>query len=382
MDKLSRFLDERATNGLLRRLTPQEERHTPAHAVREGCAYVDFCSNDYLGLSAHPALVQAAIDALRRYGVGAGASRLMSGDLRIHHELEEATAAFKGTPRALVFNSGYQANLGLIAALADRHDVIFADQLCHASQLDGALLSRAKLIRYRHNDPGHLAELLAKHRAGFDRALILTETVFSMDGDLAPLAELVAVKEQYDGLLVVDEAHATGVFGPRGRGCVAAAGLTDRVEVIMGTFSKGLGGFGAYVAANATIIDYLINAARSFIYSTALPPAVIAANLAAIRLCQDGLDLGPALLATADRFRAALRAQGWATGGASQIIPLHIGDPHAAVALADRLREHHLLTLPIRPPTVPQGTARLRLSLSAAHTEAHLRQVLEALGHG
>ncbi|MHB8782241.1 MAG: aminotransferase class I/II-fold pyridoxal phosphate-dependent enzyme, partial [Desulfobacteria bacterium] len=281
------FLDERERRQLLRRLVPSSGR-APALAVRDGREYVDFSSNDYLGLSSHPALVAAAREALDRYGVGSGASRLMSGDLAIHHELEDSVAVFKGSEAALVFNSGYQANTGIIPALFGRRDAVFADQLCHASQLDGALLSRAKLLRFRHNDPEHLDRMLEKHRGAFERALVMTESVFSMDGDLAPLAALLAVCRRRRCLLMVDEAHATGVFGPQGRGCVEAEGLAGQVDLVMGTFSKALGGFGAYLAASRTVIDYLVNTARSFIYSTALPPPVIAADLAALRLCLSG----------------------------------------------------------------------------------------------
>ncbi|MBE0605818.1 MAG: aminotransferase class I/II-fold pyridoxal phosphate-dependent enzyme, partial [Deltaproteobacteria bacterium] len=221
MDDWKDFLDERERRQLLRRLVPSSDR-APALAVRGGREFVDFSSNDYLGLSSHPALVAAAREALDRYGVGSGASRLMSGDLAIHHELEDGVAMFKGTEAALVFNSGYQANTGIVPALFGRRDAVFADQLCHASQLDGALLSRAKLLRFRHNDPEHLDRMLAKHRRAFERALVMTESVFSMDGDLAPLADLLAVCRRHRCRFMVDEAHATGVFGPQGRGCVEA----------------------------------------------------------------------------------------------------------------------------------------------------------------
>jgi len=224
MEGWKQFLEERERRQLLRRLVPSSGR-APALAVRDGREYVDFSSNDYLGLSSHPVLVAAAREALDRYGVGSGASRLMSGDLAIHHELEDSVAVFKGSEAALVFNSGYQANTGILPALFGRRDAVFADQLCHASQLDGALLSRAKLLRFRHNDPEHLDRMLVKHRGAFERALVMTESVFSMDGDLAPLSALLAACRRHRCLLMVDEAHATGVFGPQGRGCVEAEGL-------------------------------------------------------------------------------------------------------------------------------------------------------------
>ncbi|HEY3415442.1 MAG TPA: 8-amino-7-oxononanoate synthase [Armatimonadota bacterium] len=378
MEELARFLEQRKEERLLRRLSPLAWR-APARAATGDQEYIDFSSNDYLGLSAHPALIRAAQDALVKYGVGAGASRLMSGDLDIHHALEEAVAAFKGAEAALVFNSGYQANTGLLPALVDRHDVIFADSLSHASLLDGAVLSRAKLIRFRHNDMDHLADLLHEQRASYTRALLVTESVFSMDGDRAPLRELVALKERYHCRLLVDEAHATGIFGPQGRGCVEADGLTGQVEFVMGTFSKALGGFGAFLASTQLVKDYLVNAARSFIYSTALPPAIIAANLAALQVCRDEPSLGKKLLLKADRFRKALQREKWKTGGESQIIPVLVGESARALALSAKLAECGFRVLAVRPPTVPEGQARLRFSLCSAHNSTHLIKVLEAL---
>src|SRR5512139_1118796 len=347
MEGWKEFLEERERRELLRRLSPSASR-APAVAVRGDREYVDFSSNDYLGLSSHPALVRAAREALERYGVGAGASRLMSGDLAIHHELETAVAEFKGCGAALVFNSGYQANTGIVPALFGRRDGIFADQLCHASQLDGALLSRAKLLRFRHNDPEHLERLLGKHRAGFGRALVMTESVFSMDR--APLAALLEASRRHRCFLMVDEAHATGVFGPQGRGCVEAEGLAGQVDLVMGTFSKGLGGFGAYLAAARTVVEYLVNSARSFIYPTALPPAVIAADLAALRLCLAGETRGEELLRRAAAFREALRANGWTVGGESQIVPVVAGGSARAVAPSRGLGGRGYLARPGRPP--------------------------------
>jgi len=379
MEGWKEFLEERGRLHLLRRLSPSEDRR-PGVAVRGGREYVDFSSNDYLGLSSHPALAAAARVALERYGTGTGASRLMSGDLAIHHELEEEVAAFKGTDAALVFNSGYQANTGIVPALFGRHDAVFADQLSHASQLDGALLSRARLLRFRHNDPEHLSALLAKHRGAFRRALVMTESVFSMDGDRAPLFPLLDACRRHRCLFMVDEAHATGVFGPEGRGCVEAVGLAGEVDLVMGTFSKALGGFGAYLAASRTIVDFLVNSARSFIYSTALPAPVIAADLAALRLCLGGKTRGAELLRRSAEFRDALRANGWTVGGDSQIVPVVVGGSARAVDLSCRLADRGYLALPVRPPTVPEGAARLRFSLTAAHGDPQVRGVVEALG--
>ncbi len=379
MEDWKEFLEERERLQLIRRLSPSEERR-PGVAVRGGREYVDFSSNDYLGLSSHPALVAAARGALERFGMGAGASRLMSGNLSIHHALEEEVAAFKCAEGALVFNSGYQANLGIIPALFGRGDLVLADRFCHASQLDGALLSRATLLRFRHNDPGHLSDLLGKHRGRYRRCLVMTESVFSMDGDRAPLSSLVEISRGYRCLLMVDEAHATGVFGPQGRGLIEAEGLAGQVDLVMGTFSKALGGFGGYLAASRTVVDYLVNSARSFIYSTALPAPVIAANLAALRLCLSGEADGAELLRRASAFRDTLRAEGWVVGGDSQIVPVVVGDSGRAVSLSGYLADRGFLVLPVRPPTVPEGSARLRFSLTSAHADDRLEGVLEALG--
>ena len=379
MDELTRFLEQRDARQIRRRLSPLDGR-APGRATIDGREYVDFASNDYLGLSAHPAVVASARDALARYGVGAGASRLMSGDLKIHHELEEDVAAFKGTEAALVFTSGYQANTAVIPALVDRHDVIFADGLSHASLLDGVLLSRAKLFRFRHNDPDDLAVLLERHRGQYSRTMVVTESIFSMDGDRAPLRQLVELKNRYQCRLYVDEAHATGVFGPHGQGCVGADGLTGQVDFVMGTFSKALGGLGAYLASSRLVVEYLINAARGFIYTTALPPIILAANLAALRVCLEEPGLGAALLEKAARFREALRARGWDARGVCQVVPVVVGESARALDLSGALAARGFRVMAVRPPTVPEGAARLRFSLCTAHTDAQLQAVLEALG--
>jgi len=378
MEELVEFLAERKAAHTLRVLSPLTDR-APGRATQDERDFVDFSSNDYLGLSAHPAVVEAAQQALTRYGVGAGASRLMSGDLEIDHQLETELAAFKGTEAALLFNSGYQANTGILPALVNRHDAIFADHLCHASLLDGVQLSRAQLVRFRHNDANDLNSLLSKQRKDFKQALIVTESIFSMDGDRAPLARLVELKKRFQCGLYVDEAHATGVFGTHGQGCVDEDGLTDKVEFVMGTFSKALGGFGAYLAAPKLVIDYLVNTARSFIYTTALPPAIVAADLAALRVCREQPGLGAALLQRAASFRQALRDHGWTARGESQIVPVIVGKSSRAVLLSQELAKRGFRVLAVRPPTVPEGQARLRFSLCAAHTDAQLDAVLEAL---
>jgi 8-amino-7-oxononanoate synthase len=378
MDELIRFLEGREARQTRRQLAPLDGR-APGRVTLDGRDCVDFSSNDYLGLSAHPAVVAAAREALARYGVGAGASRLMSGDLALHHELEEAVAEFKGTEAALVFTSGYQANTAVIPALVDRHDAVFADGLSHASLLDGVLLSRAKLIRFRHNDPGDLTALLEKHRGKFTRALIITESIFSMDGDRAPLAEFVELKNRYDCRLYVDEAHATGVFGSHGQGCVGADGLTGQVDFVMATFSKALGGLGACLASSRLVVDYLVNAARGFIYTTALPPVILAANLAALSVCREEAGLGASLLERAGCFRTALRERGWDARGECQIVPVLVGESARALDLSAALAARGFRVLAVRPPTVPEGAARLRFSLCSAHTGEQLQAVLEAL---
>ena len=372
------FLRRREERDLLRRLSPADRR-APGVLWRDGREMVDFSSNDYLGLSAHPDVVEAARETLERHGAGSGASRLMSGDLALHHQLEAAIAELKGKEAALLVNSGYQANTGLIPALTGRHDAIFADRLCHASLIDGALLSRARLFRYDHNDADHLRRLLEDHRDEFQNALIVTESVFSMDGDLAPLEDLAELKETHGCEMLVDEAHATGVFGPRGAGLVEARGLTDRVEFVMGTFSKALGGFGAYVAADWTDVDYLVNSLRSFIYSTALPPSVVASNLAAVKLCREGHADGAELLRRAERFRADLNETGFDVRGESQIVPVMMGPSEEALGAGRELAERGFLAVPVRPPTVPRGEARLRISLCSAHTDRQLEDLKEAL---
>lgn len=378
MDRIKKYLSQRREEGNLRELQPVEARKKGS-IFQQQVRLIDFSSNDYLGLSRHPRLVQAAKQALKKHGVGAGASRLLSGDYRLHHELEEAVASFKRKESALVFNSGYQANLGIISSFAGKGDAVFSDVLCHASQIDGIILSRAAKFPFQHNDMDHLEELLKKERPKFDRALILTESVFSMDGDLAPLRELAELKERYNCLLMVDEAHATGVFGNEGRGRVDALNLNDRVDLVMGTFSKALGGFGAYLACSRHVTDYLINKARSFIYSTALPPAVIAANQAALDVLTEEPWRGPKLLSRAEKFRQSLNKAGWPVKGDSQIIPVMVGESKAALALAKGLRSKGFYVLPIRPPSVPEGTARFRFSLCYDHTRKDLNALAAAL---
>jgi len=372
---INSFLRERSRSGLLRVLRPAASRRAGMINIG-GREYVDFSSNDYLGLSNHPKILEASKKAIEEFGAGSPASRLLSGDLDIHHRLEEDIALFKNKEAALIFNSGYQANVGIISSIYSRKDAIFSDRLNHASILDGIMLSGSRLFRFDHNDTGHLEYLLKKERGDYEKALIVTETVFSMDGDRAPLRELVTAKERYDCRIMVDEAHATGLFGAKGSGLVEEAGLSDRVDLVMGTFGKALGGFGAYLASSKEMIEYLVNTCRSFIYSTALPPAVIGAGIAAIAVVAEEPERRRKLLKNAEYFRSSLAAMGINVKGSSQIVPMIIGDNDRAVELAGAFQEKGYWVLPIRPPTVPHGEARLRFSLTVDHEKAVLDRLL------
>ena len=355
MDFLKGRLAEQHAAGRHRQLQPLVERG----------GRLDFSSNDYLALSIHPEVVAAGREALTRYGAGVGAARLMSGNLALFHQLEEEVASLKECPASLVFGSGYLANVGIIPALVGRGDTVLTDRLDHASIYDGCRLSGARLWRFRHNDLNHLEELLRKSQDGGGRVLLAVESLYSMDGDIAPLPELVGLKERYSALLLVDEAHATGLYGRHGGGLVQEFGLADRVEVVIGTFGKALGCYGAYVAGSEILRDYLINRARSFIYSTGLPPAVIGAALAAVRLVRREPELRRRLAEQADYLKKCLIAEGLpGTPGPSQIIPIRVGESGQALELAEKCRQSGLLVTAVRPPTVPEGSARIRLSVT------------------
>ncbi|MDD5464827.1 MAG: 8-amino-7-oxononanoate synthase [Candidatus Omnitrophica bacterium] len=378
MAGIEEFLKERQEQGLFRRLKPASLR-LGGKIYFGNKEYVDLSSNDYLGLSGHPELKKAVIEATGKFGSASCASRLLSGDSELFHELEDAVAKFKGKEAGLVFNSGYQANVGIISSLFTRGDCIFSDRLNHASIIDGILLSQAKIFRFQHNDPGHLEALLKKERAKFKNALIITESIFSMDGDRAVLKEPVGLKEKYNCRIMVDEAHATGIFGENGSGVVEEEGLSAQVDLIMGTFSKALAGFGAYLATSKNIADYLVNTCRSFIYSTALPPAVIASNLASLKLVKDEPHRRKTLLSLAKMLRDKLQEKGFSPKGASQIIPLILGDNLRAVEFAKKVQERGYWALPVRPPTVPAGQARLRLSLSYDHNQETLNKLIDVI---
>ena len=370
-------LDERAALGLLRRQRTLQSPQAP-HIVVDGQPYLSFCSNDYLGLANHAQLIAALQQGAQQYGVGAGAAHLVSGHMQPHEELEHALADFVGKPAALLFSTGYMANLGIVQALVGKADTVFADKLNHASLNDAMLLSRASIKRYRHNDMTQLAQLLKQAKSG--RKLVITDAVFSMDGDVAPLPELLALCEQHDAWLLIDDAHGFGVLGEQGRGSLAHFGISSKRIIYMGTLGKAAGVFGAFVAAEQVVIDTLVNHARSYIYTTASPPALARALLASLRLIANGDALRGHLQGLISQLRSGLRGLPWTVmPSVTAIQPLLVGDNQAALNLSDELRERGIWVAAIRPPTVPQGTARLRITLSAAHSAADVTRLIEAL---
>ena len=335
------------------------------------------CSNNYLGLANHPAVREAATKAAVDYGAGAGASRLISGSMRLHRELEEQLAAFKGTDAALLFNSGYHANVGTITTLVGNGDAVFSDELNHASIIDGCRLSGACIRIYQHNDVEHLDALLAGTVAR--RRLVVTESVFSMDGDSAPLTAICDLAERYNAMVMVDEAHATGVVGPEGRGVIAAEGLQHRVAVQMGTLGKALGTFGAFVAGSRAVTDWLLNTARSFVYTTALPPPVVAAAAAALRIACTDAERRQRLHDNAEYLRSAFVQLGLRVGApGTHILPVFISDSEHAVRISERLLSEGVFVQGIRPPTVPAGTARLRVTPMSTHKAEDLAFAVDA----
>ncbi len=377
-DELEPGLARLAADGLQRRRRTLDSPCGPT-AVVDGRSRVAFCSNDYLGLAHHPAIVAAAQTAAARWGVGSGASHVVSGHLRPHAELEERLAAFVGRERALYFTTGYMANLAIAPALLERNDAIFADKLNHASLIDAALLARAEHLRYPHCDVDALASRLQRSQAR--RKLILTDAVFSMDGDLAPLPELFELAERYDAWLVVDDAHGFGVLGPGGQGSIAHCGLPPSPRLIlMGTLGKAAGVSGAFVAGDHRVIEWLMQRARPYIFTTASSPMIAAALLASLELIAAGDERRAHLRHLIARWQAGSRDLPWqALPSATAIQPLVIGGNDAAVSLAERLWAHGLWVPAIRPPTVPVGSARLRITLSAAHSAAQVDSLITAL---
>ncbi|PQO47976.1 8-amino-7-oxononanoate synthase [Blastopirellula marina] len=344
----------------------------------DGRALINFGGNDYLGLAADPRVAAAASAAIKQEGWGSGASPLVTGHGASHAALEAALAKLEGTEAALLFSSGFAANVGTITALAGKGDVIFSDAKNHASIIDGVRLCGARPQIYQHLDVDHLEKLIAQASA-FRRRFIATDTLFSMDGDFAPLVELCDLAERYDATVIVDEAHATGVFGQQGRGLCEHLGVEDRVDVRIGTLSKALGGHGGFVVGSQALIDWLLNRARSYVFSTAAPMAASAAMIAALQIVHDEPERRRTLLERAANLRSTLRSQGWQVGGESQIIPILLGQPEPTMQASHRLREQGLFVPGIRPPSVPSGESLLRISLSYAHTEEHLVRLIAAL---
>jgi glycine C-acetyltransferase/8-amino-7-oxononanoate synthase len=376
MERIRKFLLERRQTGTLRTLAPLIRLgHGWVRPLDSGEKLLDFSSNDYLGLAEHPEVIGAARKYLEMFGAGAGAARLMSGDLEINHLLEQEIARFKSTEAALLFGSGYLANTGIIPALAGRGDLIVTDRLNHASIYDGCLLSGARTIRFRHNDLNHLEQILQEKRNQYNSCLLVVESIYSMDGDRCPLMELVKLKKRFGFFLMVDEAHATGIYGENGAGIIEEDGVSDDVDIAMGTFGKALGSYGAYAAASREMVDYLVNRARTFIYSTALPPAVVGASLASLYLVGSEVQHRLDLLAKVAFFKKQLRRKGLKDDfGPSQIIPIMIGDSAKALAAAAELRRSGIYLKAVRPPTVPEGTARLRFSITNHHREEDLKR--------
>jgi glycine C-acetyltransferase/8-amino-7-oxononanoate synthase len=363
-------LEELRERGLYRRLRLIEGPQGPSVTL-DGRPVLLLCSNNYLGLADRTEVREAAAEAAMRWGAGAGASRLISGNMEPHRQLEQRLAGFKGYETALLFGSGYLANTGTIAALAGRGEVIFSDELNHASIVDGCRLSRAETFVYRHGDPEHLAWGL--RQAGERAALIVTDGVFSMDGDVAPLPELLALARRHRARLMVDEAHATGAVGPGGRGSVSAAGLSGEVDVVVGTLGKALGSYGAYACAGAETIDFLVNSARPFIFSTAPPPPALGAAYAALAILEAEPELVERLQANAATLRDALAGEGLSVGrSATQVVPIEIGDAETTMELCELALRRGVFAQGIRPPTVPEGSSRLRFTVMATHRPAEL----------
>ena len=371
------YLDELAANHLTRRLLPLESGTGPVVRIG-GRDVLLFASNDYLGLAGHAEVVAASVDATNAYGAGSGAARLVSGSLPPHQQLEEALAKFKHTEAALTFGSGYLANVGAIPALIGRGGLIVADRLCHASLIDGCRLSGADLRIYRHNDMKHLAGLLAKRRSG-RRTLIVTDGVFSMDGDLAPLPELASLAQSYEADLYVDDAHGTGVMGAHGRGTIEYYGLEARIPLHMGTLGKALGSSGAFIAGPAQSIQYLLHRCRSFMFATSPTPGSAAAAVAALQIVQREPERRRRLWDNRERLFTGLQRLGFRLAPTvSPIIPIVIGRAETAVQFAEELLLNDVFAPAVRPPTVPPGTSRIRVTVTSEHTEAHIDHALAA----
>jgi glycine C-acetyltransferase/8-amino-7-oxononanoate synthase len=378
MNEIEQRLMELEQLGLDRRLRMVSGPQGP-RVLLDGKPVLLLCSNNYLGLADHPRVREAAAEAAMRWGVGAGASRLVSGTMTIHRRLEQRLAAFERSEECLLFGSGYLANAGAIGALAGRGDTVFSDELNHASIVDGCRLSRAEVCVYRHRDMGHLDWLLRRCRDD-GRRLIVSDSVFSMDGDVAPLSEIVEMARAYGARTILDEAHATGALGPDGRGAIAAAGLEGEIDIVIGTLGKALGSYGAYACAHGETIRYLINTARPLIFSTAPPPPAVAGALAALELLEERPHRVQRLRSNARVLRRALSAEGIpAEDVEMHIVPVIVGDERDAMGLCEAALARGVFAQAIRPPTVAPGTSRLRLAVMASHTAEELRDAARAI---
>lgn len=372
-------LDALRADGLYRWLRQVQGAQGPRMQV-DGKETIVLASSDYLGLASHPRLKEAARQAIDRYGCSASAARLISGNHDLYPQLEERLARFKGTEAALVFSTGYQANLGVISALMDSLDVVFSDELNHASIVDGCRLSKAQVRIFPHNDLATLKRLLEREGSA-RRKLIVVDGLYSMDGDLAPLPELVELAERYDCMTMVDDSHGTGALGMAGRGTVEATGMLGRIDIETGSLAKALGGFGAYVVGSRTIIEYLINRARSFIFTCAMPPAVLATVLEALAVIEEEPERRQRLQDNSRHLRAGLRDLGFEVGErGTQIIPLMVRESDRTMRVCQELLNRGVFAQGIRYPSVPRGTERLRLTVTASHSRADLDAALMTLG--
>ena len=369
-------LDDLECDGLrrnLRQLSGSQGREV----IIEGKKVLNFCSNNYLGLANDPRLGQAAADCMERQGFGSGASRLVCGNMDAHRKLETSIAQFKGTEDCLVFSTGYMANIGIISSIFDHNDIIFSDKLNHASIVDGIRLSQAQCRRYAHCDMDALEGML-KNSGGFRKRGIITDSIFSMDGDMAPLDEIVALAQKYDCLVMIDEAHALGVMGEKGKGLAEHFGIEGKIDIQMGTLSKAAGSFGAYCCGSTALIAFLVNKARSFIYTTGMPPSVAAASFKAVELIRTEPQRREQLWENAHYMRKGLQEAGFHTmNSQTPIIPVLVKDPNMAVEFSSRLFNEGIFISAIRPPTVPHNTARLRLTVITTHTRKDLNYVLD-----
>ena len=348
------------------------EGEQDSSVVINGKRVLMFSSNNYLGLASHPGLKKASMDTALYYGTGSGGSRLISGSMEVHRTLEKALALFKGTDGALLFSSGYHANVGTISALAGEGDLILSDEFNHASIVDGCRLSRGEVRVYKHGDMNSLKEILQRS-SRFKQRLIVTDSVFSVDGDIAPLPDIVDLAEKYSALVMVDDAHGTGVLGKKGKGAIEHFGLEGKVEIQMGTLGKALGSFGAYIAGSEDLIHYLVNKTRSLLYTTALPPSVCGSALAALKILGERPELVSELRNNASYFRKGMRDLGYPIPeSGTSILPLILRDPFLTMNMARSLFDEGVYVQGIRPPTVPEGTSRLRITLMASHTREQL----------